>query len=162
MALQNNFWEFDFFEKFFADIWKKSSSRLQKFKSEVSNVNPWFVKNSQRAKNGPKSRRIQNFKKLGTSRIVKTFCLSSETVFGIITWITWSKTAVQIKRFSVHFWTFEIYFLNQGLTLETSAFDFWRVLSYGWRTFFRKKHKFSKVILKSHILYKEKATGYEN
>ena len=35
----------------------------------------------------------------------------------------------KIKRFSVHFWTFRIFFLNRGLTFETSDSDFWELLT---------------------------------
>ena len=52
MGPQNNFWQFDFFsKKCFLAIWKSSSSRSQKSKSEVPHVIPWFLKNSQSSKN---------------------------------------------------------------------------------------------------------------
>ena len=45
-GLQNNFWEFDFFRKFFLPIWKSLLRKSQKSESEVSKPNPRFLKNS--------------------------------------------------------------------------------------------------------------------
>ena len=50
MRLWNKTWIFDFFSKFFLTIWKNLSSRSQKSESEISKLNPRFLKNPE----GPK------------------------------------------------------------------------------------------------------------
>ena len=83
-------------------------------------------------------RRLQNFRKILMSHIVETFWLSFETVFGIVTWITWSEFAVQIKRF-LELWKF---FKNHGITWGTSDFDFCDLLDELFHM--AKKHFFEK------------------
>ena len=59
-------------------------------------------------------RRLQNFEKNLAAHTVETLCLSFDTSFGTITFITWSKSREIIKRFSVHFWTFKNFLKIEG------------------------------------------------
>ena len=77
----------------------KPRKRSQKLESEVSKVNPRFLKNSWRSKNGPK--------------IAKLFlCFLT----------TWWKF-----RFPVHFWTFRIFFLNRKYPLLKKTYFWYKI-----------------------------------
>ena len=94
-----------------------------------------------------KMRRLQNFKKILMSHIVETSWLSFETVLRIITWITWSEIAVQIKRF-LELWEF---FKNHGITWGTSDFDFCDLLDELF--YMAEKHISKKKIELSNVIW---------
>ena len=85
----------------------------------------------------------ENLKKLA-SHTGETLCQSFETSSGTITRITLSKTREIILRFLVHFWAFR-FFLNRGLTCETSDSNFCDLLNELFhKNFFLKKNKMLK------------------